>query len=305
EDDAAAIGLAVVPGGALRRLPVALEHPVSELAAHREDAPEETAVAQHLELQEARQEQLVLHHAVLDAGRLRLLRQRHGAVEVVGDGLLAIDVLAGVDRLAQQAGAHLRGAGVEEDGVLGVGERRVEVGAPAGDVVLLGEPLDLVAVATDDDDVRHQPGAVGEHRATLVTDGEDGAHQVLVVAHASGDAVHDDADASLNHPDFLRFTYNCLVTCLQGHARLRQARAGAVYHPSSSVTPINPRNNMIMRSKAAALSLPPSHCPAGMNRATGASANSPCRYHSGRITPLPASASNCTTANSRNIADTA
>ena len=35
EDDAAAVLGAVVPGRALRRLQVALEHPVAELAAHR------------------------------------------------------------------------------------------------------------------------------------------------------------------------------------------------------------------------------------------------------------------------------
>ena len=58
--------LLVVPRRPLRRLPVALEHPVAELAAHREDAAEEAGVDQHLELEQARQEQLVLHHAVLD-----------------------------------------------------------------------------------------------------------------------------------------------------------------------------------------------------------------------------------------------
>ena len=35
---------------------------------------------------------------------------------------------------------------------------------------------------------------VGQRDAALVTDGEDGAHQVLAVAHPSGDAVHGDAD---------------------------------------------------------------------------------------------------------------
>ena len=70
EDDAAALGLLVVPRRPLRRLPVALEHPVAELAAHREDAAEEAGVDQHLELEQAGQEQLVLHHAVLDAGFL-------------------------------------------------------------------------------------------------------------------------------------------------------------------------------------------------------------------------------------------
>ena len=70
EDDAAAVLLAVVPRRPLRRLPVALEHPVAELAAHREDAAEEAGVDQHLELEQAGQEQLVLHHAVPDAGLL-------------------------------------------------------------------------------------------------------------------------------------------------------------------------------------------------------------------------------------------
>ena len=41
EDDAAAVFGAVVPGRALGRLQVALEHPVAELAADREDAAEE------------------------------------------------------------------------------------------------------------------------------------------------------------------------------------------------------------------------------------------------------------------------
>ena len=71
DDDAAAVLLAVVPRRALRRLPVALEHPVAELAAHRQDAPEEAAVDQRLELEQARQPELVLHHAVLHAGLLR------------------------------------------------------------------------------------------------------------------------------------------------------------------------------------------------------------------------------------------
>ena len=56
---------AVVPRRTLRRLPVALEHPVAELAAHAEDAPEEARVDEPLQLADAGQEQLVLHHAVL------------------------------------------------------------------------------------------------------------------------------------------------------------------------------------------------------------------------------------------------
>src|SRR5207344_2911311 len=67
EDDAAAVLAAIIPRRALRFLPAALEHPVAELAAHREHAAEETGIAQESELLQARQEQLVLHRAMLDA----------------------------------------------------------------------------------------------------------------------------------------------------------------------------------------------------------------------------------------------
>ncbi len=101
EDDAAAVLLAVVPRRPLRRLPVAFEHPVAELAAHREDAAEEAGIDQHLELEQAGQKQLVLHHAVADARFLRRARDIERVLEVVGGRFLAIDVLAGRDRLAQ------------------------------------------------------------------------------------------------------------------------------------------------------------------------------------------------------------
>src|SRR5215831_199555 len=68
EDDAAALVLLVVPRGALRRLPVTLEHPIAELAAHGEEAPEEAGIDQRLELAQARQEQLVLYHAMPNTG---------------------------------------------------------------------------------------------------------------------------------------------------------------------------------------------------------------------------------------------
>ena len=137
EDDAAAVLLAVVPGRALRRAGqvLALEHPVAELAAHRQDAAEEARVAQHLELEQARQPELVLHDAVLDA---RLLR---GAVHVERvrerrrHRLFAVDVLAGRDRLLEELRPQLRGGGVEEDLVAPVRQRLVEVRRPALDAV--------------------------------------------------------------------------------------------------------------------------------------------------------------------------
>src|SRR5262249_54422613 len=51
ENDAAAFGFLVVPAWTLRRLsPIAFEHPVTELAAHREHAAEEARIAQHPDL---------------------------------------------------------------------------------------------------------------------------------------------------------------------------------------------------------------------------------------------------------------
>ena len=87
EDHAAAVLGAVVPGRPLRRLPVALEHPVAELAAHREHAAEEAGIAQHLQLLQAGQEQLVLHGAVLDAllaSASRTIRSASGRFVAIG-----------------------------------------------------------------------------------------------------------------------------------------------------------------------------------------------------------------------------
>ena len=84
-------------------LQVALEHPVAELDAHREHAAEEAGAAQHVELAQAGQEQLVLHRAVLQARALREPADLHRLVQVGRDRLLAIHVLAGADRLAPAA----------------------------------------------------------------------------------------------------------------------------------------------------------------------------------------------------------
>jgi hypothetical protein len=67
DDPTTTLLLAVVPRGSLGRAAVAVEDPVAKLAPDREDAAEETAVNEPLELEQAGQEKLVLHDAVLDA----------------------------------------------------------------------------------------------------------------------------------------------------------------------------------------------------------------------------------------------
>ena len=71
EDHPAAVLRAVVPAGALGGQAVALEHPVAELPADREDPAEEAGVDEPLELHQSRQVELVVHDAVDDAAASR------------------------------------------------------------------------------------------------------------------------------------------------------------------------------------------------------------------------------------------
>ena len=199
EDDAATVGLAIVPARALRRLPVALEHPVPELAAHRQDATEEPGIAQHGELAQTGKIELVLDDAVPDAARLGQSHYGHGVVDRLGDRLFAIDVLAGLDRHGEKAGPHLGRAGVEEQRVVGICERRSEVARGPGKPVARGDLGEFFSVASDQDRIGHHPVAVGQGDAALLADRQDRADQMLVVAHPSGDAVHDESKPMSGH----------------------------------------------------------------------------------------------------------
>ena len=119
----------------------------------------------------------------------------------VGAGLLAIDMLAGIDRLPDQCGAHLRCAGVEENLVLWIGECSIEIRGPALDLVPLCQRLQLVGVPADEYRVGNDNVAVGESQAAVRADGEDRADEVLVGAHPASDAVHDDSEAASSHVD--------------------------------------------------------------------------------------------------------
>ena len=205
DDDAAVVFLAVIPRRPLRLLPVALEYPVAELAAHRQDAAEESAVDQHAAASSMPgQPQLVLHDAVAHAGALargdtgRARRRRS-----VATGFSRVDVLAGVDRLPDELRAQAGRRRIEVDRVVAIGERRVEVGRPARDAVRARQRLDLRGVAADEDRVGHHAAAVGERNAALRADRADRADEVLVRAHPAGDAVHDDADANRFHSALL------------------------------------------------------------------------------------------------------
>jgi hypothetical protein len=112
---------------------------------------------------------------------------------------LAPASLAGVDGLAQESRARLRGRGIEEDGVAFLGQRLVEVGGPARHIELLGKTLELVGVAAHKNRIGHHAVAVGKQHTALVADRDDRADQMLVEPHAAGDPVHDHAEALRRH----------------------------------------------------------------------------------------------------------
>ena len=155
EDDAAAVALAVVPRRALRRdAPVALEHPVAELAAHREHAAEEAGVAQHRELLQARQEQLVLHRRRA-SGRSRgpsspAPRRRRGRRRSASRSRCACRRRAPCDSSSARISVVPASKKIVSSGLASAASRSVR---PARDAVLLRQRLHLVGVAADDDRV--------------------------------------------------------------------------------------------------------------------------------------------------------
>src|SRR4051812_40026150 len=156
---------------------------------------------------------------MLDARLLGCGVQFLGLGERGGNRLFAIDVLAGGDGALDQLGAQLSGRGVEEHRVVLVLEGTLEVGGPALDAVLLRQLFDLRGVAADEDRVGHQALAVFQRHAALLANLEDGSDQVLVHAHAPGDAVHDDADA-LHAISFIAFQSGSAALANPGPFRL-------------------------------------------------------------------------------------
>ena len=108
-------------------------------------------------------------------------------------------MLAGRDRLADEAGAHAGQRAIEVDGVGRVAQAGRQIGAPARQAVALGDGADLVLGAADQHGVGPETVAIGKRDAALLADGEDGADEVLVLSHAPRDAVHDNADGVAGH----------------------------------------------------------------------------------------------------------
>ncbi len=189
QHDPAAIGRTVVPGRPLRGDLVALEHPVAELQPHRQHPAEEARPDQPPQLDHARQEQLVLHHAVGDAGRAGRAGQPQRAVQRAGHRLLGVDVLARRDGPGQALLARAGHLGVEVHLDLRVGQHVVQAGRPARQAVPLRDLAQPRLAAPDQDRLGIHDRAAVQRHAALLADAEQGPDQMLPVAHPPGDAV--------------------------------------------------------------------------------------------------------------------
>ncbi len=145
-------------------------------------------------------------------------------------------MLAGLDRLGQQIGAHLRRGRVEEHFIVAVFQRRIEVGREALDAVLARQRGDFLRVAADQYRVGHDPVAIRQRHAALLADRDDRTHEMLIESHAPGDAVHDDAEPAVAMrallPAAICGSDTCILsTCKTTAPRLfwrKECRSGAL-----------------------------------------------------------------------------
>ncbi len=145
------------------------------------------------ELEQAGQPELVLHHAVFDAGLPGRLVKRIRGGGIGGRGFFAIDMLARGDGLLDRRRAASGRLRVEINGVRRIGERAGEIGGPTHPVAHGGKFSQLGFVASDQRERGLDGFVVVDRDAALLEEGQQRADVMLVRAHASRDAVQNDA----------------------------------------------------------------------------------------------------------------
>lgn len=203
DDDAAAIFLAIVPAGTLSGLIsiVTGEDPVAELTANGENLTEEPLIDQGLELSDSGEPELVLNHTVLHPGITTELGEANRFGGFNCSRFFAVDRFACFDGHFDEAGAMEGGTGIKKDLVSFVGESGVEIGRPALDSKAFCQGLQLVFIAAREDGIDFDDLVGRNLDAALLPDREDGSDEVLIGAHASCDAVHNDTDAMCFHEE--------------------------------------------------------------------------------------------------------
>ncbi len=136
----------------------------------------------------------------------RLLRgpvQFEGLFGVHGARLFAVDVLARRNGFHNAFVPQLCGLRIEIDGERRVLQELVEIRREWNSPVCFRERLEFGLVPAHEHRLRQDGFARPQLHAALLPDGENGADEVLVRAHASRDAVHDNADTVGLHAVFL------------------------------------------------------------------------------------------------------
>ena len=193
--------LAVVPARPLRRLPSRPRTPSSRTRrAPRGCGRRSRRRRSILSLRRPGSNSLSCTTPCLTAGLARAWRDCERLVEVVGDRLLAVDVLAGRDRLGRADRRAAASSPRRRRPCRRVGRApRRGRWSSARCRDCCASACELVRVAADQDRVGHDPVAVRQRDAALLADRQDRADQMLVDAHAPGDAVHDDAKIAGGH----------------------------------------------------------------------------------------------------------
>ena len=155
-NDATALFLAVIPGGALRRLPITFENPVTKFPTHTEYTSKESALNHALQLEQSWQEQLVLHDSILDACSAGHLCELNRCCQVGCDWLLAVNVLPGTNCGLDAFRAQRRSLCIEVNLILRVCEAIVEISAPTFDPMCLRKRAQLVLVPTNENRVGYE-----------------------------------------------------------------------------------------------------------------------------------------------------
>jgi len=113
----------------------------------------------------------------------------------------------------------------------------VEAGRPAPDAVPLGDIAQLLFVAADQDRLGDDGCPVVEEHPALLPDAQQGADQMLPVAHPTGNAVHGNVDDLARHrrpfggvavcPGFMGLEWESTFPRLGWPGNLGQVRAGS------------------------------------------------------------------------------
>ncbi len=199
DDDAAVVFLAIVPGRALELFEFPWEYPVAELSADGEDFTEESGVDEVAQFEKSREPEFILDYAILKPCGSDFLGQGESFLGGSGGGLFAVDMLFSGDGFADSDRTLAGESGIKVNLVRGILKSGIEVGGDAGYAVGSAQGAELFLAATDEDGIGHNDFAWFDLDTALFTDGDDGADEVLIGAHAASDAVHDNADFMFFH----------------------------------------------------------------------------------------------------------